>query len=302
MMAYLHDSGTEKQKCESRIQSIKKSINERQKVIDFIHNIPCWAFPSEMFERVLKHINQIDEEVVDLLFTSIIDNLRSFEADAINKWLKVVCEIVKSKGIEAQVAKYVWNGVIDTFERDKRKIDYLTLKDFLIVFGPDKYNKVLNLLIKPFDDETSTFLQSIKDKKKDFLNYAPLLILNRYFKAKRCIPERVAQFFSEKANQIKCLISAQQGKPFGYKYKDLKSVANLVCNSYHDIALLFLYLIDRNGYASELSKVKKNYGKKPVNHYQRLKGVAEHSEQQPIYLTMEELDIMFPKNKAKPHQ
>lgn len=301
-MVYLHDSGTEKQQCESRIQSIKKSINERQEVIDFIHNIPCWEFPSKMFERVLKHINQIDEEVVDLLFTSIIDNLRSLEADAINKWLKVVCEIVKSKGIEAQVAKYVWNEVIDTFERDKRKIDYLTLKDFLIVFGPRNYRSILNLLITPFDDETSTFLQSIKVENKDFVDYAPLLILNRYFKAKRCIPERVAQFFSEKANQIKCLISAQQGKPFGYKYKDLKSVANLVCNSYHDIALLFLYLIDRNGYASELSKVKKNYGKKPVNHYQRLKGVAEHSEQQPVYLTMEELDIMFPKNKAKPHQ
>ena len=135
----------------------------------------------------------------------------------------------------------------------------------------------------PFDDETSTFLQSIKVENKDFVDYAPLLILNRYFKAKRCIPERVAQFFSEKANQIKCLISAQQGKPFGYKYKDLKSVANLVCNSYHDIALLFLYLIDRNGYASELSKVKKNYGKKPVNNYQRLKGVAEHSEQSTLH-------------------
>ncbi|MDY6106237.1 MAG: DUF6035 family protein [Candidatus Limisoma sp.] len=303
MMAYLHDSGTEKQKCESRIQSIKKSINERQKVIDFIHNIPCWEFPSKMFERVLKHINQIDEEDVDLLFTSIIDNLRSFEADAINKWLKVVCEIVKSKGIEAQVAKYVWNEVIYTFERDKRKIDYLTLKDFLIVFGPRNYRSILNLLITPFDDETSTFLQSIKDDNEDFVYYAPLLILKRFFKAKRCIPERVAQFFAEKANEIKYLISAQQGKSFGYEGElNLKQITNLVCNRYHDIAPLFLYLIDRNGYESELSEVKKNYGKKPVNHHQRLKEVAEHSEQQPVYLTMEELDIMFPKNKAKPHQ
>ena len=303
-MVYLHDSGTEKQKCESRIQSIKKSINERQKVIDFIHNIPCWEFPSKMFERVLKHINQIDEEVVDLLFTSIIDNLRSFEADAINKWLKVVCEIVKSKGIEAQVAKYVWNEVIDTFERDKRKIDYLTLKDFLIVFGPRNYRSILNLLITPFDDETSTFLQSIKDDNEDFLYYAPLLILNRFFKAKRCIPERVAQFFAEKnLEEIWCLISAQQGKSFGYEGElNLKQITNLVCNRYHDIAPLFLYLIDRNGYESELSEVKKNYGKKPVNHHQRLKEVAEQAEQQPVYLTMEELDIMFPKNKAKPHQ
>ena len=303
MMAYLHDSGTEKQKCESRIQSIKKSINERQEVIDFIHNIPCWEFPSKMFERVLKHINQIDEEDVDLLFTSIIDNLRSLEADAINKWLKVVCEIVKSKGIEAQVAKYVWNEVIDTFERDKRKIDYLTLKDFLIVFGPRNYRSILNLLITPFDDETSTFLQSIKVDNEDFVDYAPLLILNRFFKAKRCIPERVAQFFSEKANEIKCLISAQQGKSFGYEGElNLKQITNLVCNRYHDIAPLFLYLINRNGYESELSEVKKNFGKKSVNHYQRLKEVAEHAEQQPVYLTMEELDIMFPKNKAKPHQ
>lgn len=302
-MVYLHDSGTEKQQCESRILSIKKSINERQEVIDFIHNIPCWEFPSKMFERVLKHINQIDEEDVDLLFTSIIDNLRSFEADVINKWLKVVCEIVKSKGIEAQVAKYVWNEVIDTFERDKRKIDYLTLKDFLIVFGPRNYRSILNLLITPFDDETSTFLQSIKVDNKDFVDYAPLLILNRFFKAKRCIPERVAQFFSEKANEIKYLISAQQGKSFGFEGElNLKQITNLVCNRYHDIAPLFLYLIDRNGYASELSKVKIKYGTKPVNHYHRLMEVAKNAEQQPVYLTMEELDIMFPKNKAKPHQ
>lgn len=299
MMAYLYDSGTEKQKCESRIQSIKESINERQEVIDFIYNIPCWVFPSVMFERVLKHINQIDEKDVEFLFASINANLRSFEADAINKWLKVMCEIVKSKGIGVQVAKYVWNEVIDNYERDKRKIDYVTLKDFFIVFGRRNYGRVLNLLITPFDDETSTFLQSIKVDNKDFVDYAPLLILNRYFKTKRCIPERVAQFFSEKIDEeIWCLISAQQGKPFGYKYKDLKSVANQVCNYYHDIAPLFLYLIDRNGYMGLLSETKK----KPINHYQRLKEVAKLAEQQPVYLTMDDLDIMFPKNKAKPHQ
>ena len=90
---------------------------------------------------------------------------------------------------------------------------------------------------------------------------------------------------------------------FGFEGElNLKQITNLVCNRYHDIAPLFLYLIDRNGYESELSEVKKNYGKKPVNHYHRLMKVAKRAEQQPVYLTMEELDIMFPKNKAKPHQ
>lgn len=306
MMAYLYDSGTEKQKCESRIQSIKKSINERQEVIDFIYNIPCWEFPSEMFERVLKHINQIDEKDVEFLFASIEANLRSFEADAINKWLKVVCEIVKNNRIEAQVqvVKYVWNEVIDNFERDKRKIYYVTLKDYFIVFGYRDYSRVLKLLITPFDDEISTFLQSIKVDSEDFVDYAPLIILNRYFKAKKFIPERVAQFFSEKIDkEIWCLESAQQGESFGYEEKmNLKQINNLVCNHYHDIAPLFLYLIDRNGYASELSELKKKYGKKSVNQYQRLKEIAKHAEQQPVYLTMEELDVMFPKNKAKHHQ
>ncbi|MGM9833760.1 MAG: DUF6035 family protein [Candidatus Limisoma sp.] len=305
MMAYLYDSGAEKQKCESRIQSIKKSINERQDVIDFLYNIPCWEFPSEMFERVLKHINQIDENDVEFLFASIKANLGSFVADAINKWLKVMCEIVKRKEIGipkelAQKAEDVWYEVINTFESDNRKIDYLTLKDFCIVCGPCNYGRVLNLLITPFDDETSTFLQSIKADNKDFVYYAPLLILNRYFKAKKCIPERVAQFFSEKIDkEIWCLESAKQGKPFGYNEEfNLKQITNQVCNYYHDIAPLFLYLIDRNGYIDLLSGTKK----KPVNHYQRLKEVAKHAEQQRVSLTMEELDIMFPKNKAKLHQ
>lgn len=337
-MVYLHDSNSEKQECLRRIENViaecKKQIEEaerlaqieieRQKeekrkrlieerrieeerqricqdkedVIDFIYNIPDCVFPTEMFWLILEHLDQISEEGINMLLSNIESNIKYFEADAINKWLKVVCEIVNRKDNGIQTAKYLWNEAIFTFEKSNNKIKYLSLKDYFAVMGISDYSRALKLLIKPIDDDTSDWLSSIFPSNPDFEYYAPLIILNRYYQANRNIPERIAIFFAEKTKEIWCLISAQQGESFGYEKMNLKQVTNLVCNSYPFIAPLFLHLIDRNGYAPLLSEVKTKPGKKPVNHYQRLKEcVANYPVPQLISLRLEELDIMFPKKK-----
>lgn len=339
-MVYLHDSNSEKQECLRRIDNViseckkqmeeaerlaqieierkkeegrKRLIEERrleeeqqqirqnkENVINFIYDIPDCIFPTEMFWLILEHLDQISEENINVLLSNVAANIRYFEADAINKWLKVVCEIVNRKGDGIQTAKYLWNEVLYTFEKNNNRIKYLSLKDFLAVMGISDYSRALELLIRPIDDDTSDWLSSISPYSQDFEYYAPLIILNRYYQAKHNIPERIADFFAERTKEIWCLISAQQGESFGYEKMSLKQIANLVYNSYPEIAPLFLYLIDRNGYASIVSEIKIKPGKKPVNHYQRLKEcAANQAASRAIAPSLEELNILFPEKKRR---
>lgn len=338
-MVYLHDSNSEKEECIRRVESIiseckkqieeaervaqieierkkeeerKRLIEERQieeererirqekeDVINFIYDIPDCVFPSEMFWLTLEYLNQAGEEGVNVLLSSIEANIKYFEADALNKWLKVVCEIVKQQGEGIQTAKYLWNEVLYTFEKNGNKIQYLSLKDYILVMGISDYSRALKLLMRPIDDDTSEWLSSISASDKDFDYYAPLIILNRYYRAKRNLPERIANFFADKTKEIWCLVSAQQGNSFGYYKMNLKQIANLVWMSYPDIASLFLYLIERNGFTSIVSEVKIKPGKKAINHYQRLKEcVKEHRELQTAAITLDELNIFFPLKKV----
>lgn len=143
-------------------------------------------------------------------------------------------------------------------------------------------------------------LDNIKVGNENFVFYTPLLLLNRYYKVKNIIPERILKFFAERQKEIWCLVSAQQGLPFGYDMRNIRQIANLVWNSYPDIADLFLYLIRRNQFVDIVAEVKVKPGKTPVNHYQRLIECAERKIQTQD-LTCEDLEILFPlKKKNQP--
>ena len=342
-MVYLHDSNSEKQECIERIECIisecKKEIEEAERlaqleierkkeeerkrlieeqrieeerqrihqekedVINFIYNIPEYNFPSEMFRLTLEYLGQIDKEGIMILLSSIEANIKYFETDAINKWLKVVCEIVKQRGEGVQTAKYLWNEVIYKFEESGNKILHLSLKDFFSVMGISDYSRALKLLMRPIDDETSDWLSSISVSDKYFEYYAPLIILNRYYRANRHIPERIANFFADNTREIWCLISAQIGKPFGYKdLQNLKQISNLVWNSYPHISQLFIYLIERNGLVHTISDVKYKNGKPQKSQYQKLKELIDSQKNQPlIEVTLEDLEIIFPAKRETKH-
>lgn len=326
-MVYLYDSNSEKQECIRHIENIitdcrkqaeieterriekerkrriedeerQRILQEQEEVTEFIYNIPDCVFPTEMYRLVLEYLEQFSEEGISVLLSSIKDNIKSFEKDALNKWLKVVCEIVRLQGEGVLTAKYLWNEVIYSFEQAGRNILYLSIKDYLSVMGVSDYGRALVLLTRPIDDDASDWLNSISASDQNFEYYAPLIILNRYYKAKHNIPKRIAKFFAEKTKEIWCLISAQQGYSFGYDNMNLKQIANLVCNSYPDIANLFLYLIERNGFTSKISEVKIKPGKKLINHYQRLNEcIKEHRDSQTTAINLDELNILFPTRK-----
>ena len=251
-----------------------------------------------MFWQVLKYLDCFSEEIIDRLLDGIRSNIKTFEVDALNKWLKIVCEVIRQKGKGVQTGKKLWNEVIYSCEFQGGKINYVSLSNYFKVFGVYDYSRVLPLLKQPIDEETSIFLNSIKVWDKDFVFYTPLILLNRYYKVKSTIPERILIFFAERQKEIWCLVSAQQGKPFGYDMKNLRQIANLVWNSYPDIADLFLYLIRRNQFIDIVADVKVKPGKTPVNHYKRLKECAERKNQTQD-LTREDLEILFPMKKSR---
>lgn len=315
-MVYHHDSNSDKQECLDRIKHIIDECNreienntrkeeeirrineEREAVIDFLSQIPVCKFPSERFWQVLEHLESFNEEIIDELLSSIRLNYKTFDMDALNKWLKVICEIVRLKGKGVQIGKELWNELIYSFELQGCKIKYVSLIDYFNVFGVHDYSRVLPLLMQPIDEKTSTFLNSIKVENPSFVFYSPLILLNRYRIVKASIPERILTFFVKRQKEIWCLISAQQGRPFGYVTNNLKQIANLVWNRYPDIADLFLYLIRRNGFVSQIADVKSKSGKIPVNHYQRLLECTEKIVQNRD-LTYEDLEILFPPKKMR---
>ena len=315
-MVYLHDSSSERQECLNRIQDIINDCNtqieenkrkeeeicrlngEKENVLDFVSQIPACLFPSDMFWQVLKYLDSFSENIINGLLASIRSNIKTFELDALNKWLKIVCEVVRIKGKGFQNGKELWNEIIYFRTFHSIKIKYVSLTDYFKVFGVYDYSRVLPLLKQPIDEETSIFLNSIKVEDKDFVFYTPLILLNRYYKVKSTIPERILIFFAERQKEIWCLVSAQQGQPFGYDMKNLRQIANLVWNSYPDIADLFLYLIRRNQFIDIVADVKVKPGKTPVNHYQRLIECAERKIQTQD-LTCEDLEILFPMKKSR---
>ena len=315
-MVYLHDSNSERQGCLSRIQDIINHCNtqieeskrkeeeicrindEKENVLDFVSHIPSCLFPSDMFGKVLEHLDSFNEDIIDGLLARIRSNIKTFELDALNKWLKIVCEVVRLKDKGFQNGKELWNEIIYFRTLHGTKIKYVSLTDYFKVFGIYDYSRVLPLLKQPIDEQTSMFLNSIKVGDKDFVFYTPLLLLNRYHKVKSTIPERILIFFAERQKEIWCLVSAQQGLPFGYDMKNLRQIANLVWNSYPDIADLFLYLIRRNQFINIVADVKVKPRKTPVNHYQRLIECAEKKTQTQD-LTFEDLEILFPMKKSR---
>ncbi len=313
-MVYLHNSNSEKQECLDRIQYIINDCNtqieenkrkeeefrrindEKEDTLDFVSHISSHLFPSDMFWQVLKYLDSFNEEIIDVLLESIRSNIKTFEEDALNKWLKIVCEVVRLKGKGVQIGKELWIEVIYSHEFQWDKIKYVSLTDFFRVFGVYDYSRVLPLLRQAIDEETSMFLDNIKVGNENFVFYTPLLLLNRYYKVKNIIPERILKFFAERQKEIWCLVSAQQGLPFGYDMRNIRQIANLVWNSYPDIADLFLYLIRRNQFVDIVAEVKVKPGKTPVNHYQRLIECAERKIQTQD-LTCEDLEILFPLKK-----
>lgn len=284
---------------EKRKEEEKQRIdNEIEEVRDFAYNIPVCLFPSDKFVQLLKHLQDLEEETIDMLLASIQPNIRTFETDALNKWLKIVCEVVRHKGTGIQLGKVLWNELTYTIELNGSKIKYLSLTDYFAVFGISDFSRVLSLMSQPIDEGTSEFLNSISVRDANFEYYVPLIILNRYFREKGHIPERIARFFSHNQKEIWCLISAQQGTSFGYDKMNLKQIANLVWNSYPQIAGLFLYLIRRNGFIDSVADVKIKPGEKTVNHYQRLIECVERKIQTQD-LTNEDFEILFPMKKNR---
>ena len=315
-MVYLHNSNSEKQKCLNRIQDIINDCNrvieenkrkedelrrtneEKEDTLDFVSHVPSHLFPSDMFWQVLKYLDCFSEEIIDRLLDSIHSNIKTFEVDALNKWLKIVCEVIRLKGKGVQIGKELWNEVIYSYEFQGSKINYVSLSDYFNVFGIYDYSRVLPLLKQPIDEKTSILLTSIKTGDRDFVFYTPLILLNRYRNVKSGIPKRILTFFAERQKEIWCLVSAQQGQPFGYDMQNLRQIANLVWNSYPDIADLFLYLIRRNQFIKIVAEVKVKPGKTPVNHYQRLLECAEQKSQTQN-LTYDDLEILFPMKKSR---
>lgn len=313
-MVYLHNSNSEKQECLNRIQDIinaytkqieenkrkeeeiRRINDEKEDTLGFVSHVPSHLFPSDMFWRILKYLDSFSEEIIDGLLDSIRSNIKTFEVDALNRWLKIVCEIVRQKGKGVQTGKELWNEVIYSHEFQGDKIKYVSLYDYFNIFGVYDYCRVLPLLKYPIDEKTSLFLNSIKTGDQDLVSYTPLILLNRYHNVKSTIPERILKFVADRQKEIWCLVSAQQGQPFGYEMKNLRQIANLVWNSYPDIAELFLYLIRRNQFIDTVADVKAKSGKTPINHYQRLVECAERKIQTQD-LTCEDLEILFPLKK-----
>ena len=306
-MAYLHDSGADKKRCESRINQIKSECirkaaetrrlaEEREELSDLINCIPQCVLTQDQFELVLDHVDGLQPEEIDLMLSDVRTHILTFDLDALNKWLKIACEIVKIHGCGIDVAKSLWNQTLYEFDKANRRIGALSLYDYMSVFGTYDYHRALESLVNPFNIETSKVLDSVRGSEKDIVCYAPLLLLNRYYKVKHYLPDRMLHFFSGKGNEINCLISAQMGKPFGYeKLGNLKQVANIVCNSYPEISHLFLHLIDRNGFQQKLSEVKAKAGKTPINHYQRLVQCVEiNKDRLTDAISFKDLEIFFP--------
>ena len=245
-MVYLHDSSSERQECLNRIQDIindcnrpieenkrkedelRRTNDEKEDTLDFVSHVPSHLFPSDIFWQVLKYLDCFSEEIIDRLLDSIRSNIKTFEVDALNKWLKIVCEVIRQKGKGVQTGKELWSEVIYSYEFQGSKINYVSLSDYFNVFGIYDYSRVLPLLKQPIDEKTSIFLNSIKVGDKDFVFFTPLILLNRYYKVKKTIPERILIFFAKRQKEIWCLVSAQQGQSFGYDLQNLRQIANLV--------------------------------------------------------------------------
>lgn len=116
-----------------------------------------------------------------------------------------------------------------------------------------------------------------------------------YYEQYGYIPSYILRFFCENRIVVRSLISAQMKKPFATDYSNLKQVANEVWNSCKEYAHLFLYIIERENLISEISEVKIKPGKKPINHYQRLKEyVMANSDKLSTVLRVKNIDLLFP--------
>ncbi len=227
-MVYLHDSNSERQECLNRIQDIINNCNtqieenkrkedeicrintEKENVLDFVSHIPAYLFPSDMFGQVLKYLDSFSEEIIDGLLAGIRSNIKTFELDALNKWLKIVCEVVRLKDKGIQNSKELWNEIIYFRTFHGIKIKYVSLSDYFKVFGVYDYSRVLPLLKQPIDEQTSMFLNAIKVGDKDFVFYTPLLLLNRFYKVRSTLPERILTFFAKRQKEILYLVFTQQ--------------------------------------------------------------------------------------------
>lgn len=310
-MVYFFDSESERKKCEERIWELKSKAKyqqeelrriseERDEVTDFINGITLCIFDDEKYRLILEYIDRLSEEEVELMTSDVTFHLKTFELDALNKWLKIAFELAKRRNTRKSFVERLWNYSSVQFLNNNRKIRRISLNDYLMVFGSQGCYNAIGLLLDPFNFETYIKLESLSALGENLVDYAPLTLLGRYNKSKHTIPDKVLSFFSENQRRIWCLISAQSGKPFGYSLSNLKQVANHVCKDYPEISHLFLYLIERNGFKGLLSDSGVKNDKRRKDHYQNLKDcVASNPEKLTDAITFDDLDIMLPQLKSE---
>lgn len=315
-MVYFHDSMSRKKECEDKIRKIieetRKKIKEREQIerekrraeeernqlSRFVANIPSVSFPEAMFDKVANSIDLLNEEEIFLLERELGYKLETLDFRALNRWLRVMQLIVIRHNTGYKTAEILWDLLIDKAGEGNYRIAYLSIIDYIRSHSNPDYNRVLDLLTSPIDYEASAFLNSIRKDHKDFIYYTPLILLNRFYKADRRIPNRVIRFFSGNPRAVRCLISAQMGESFGFETPmNLRQVANVVRTFYPQTARPFLYLIERNGLVNLLSGTRSRTGK-GTDHYAKLKELVATRDLTPEDLTPEDLDILFPPKRG----
>lgn len=306
-MVYRYDSGKEKNECELLIQARKKELEQKRKeenrknqelsrLKELIWDIPTEQFEADDYHLFIDYAEDLSDSDVESLSSDVFHNINSFDFTTLNKWLSIFC-ILKKQGFKYidRTLQYLWGEIIVRANQNNRKISYVSLIDYFRCHKEGDYYRVLNLLNIPIDEEFSERIDKLSPSHPKFFYFAPLILLNRYYKKHRRIFPRILNFFSENPIAIRCLISAQTGRPFGTDYVNLKQVANEVWNSCKCSSHLFLYLIERNNLTSEIDIVKVRPGKKSINHYQRMKDyIQSFPNELSSDLTIEDIEVMFP--------
>lgn len=292
----LHQKKLEEQRKE--YAEAERLRQEKAKVSNFIRDVEFEPLTYERFRLVLDYVDEHSKNEIEKLLSALF-NLR-MDLDELNQWLKVVSEIVKRRGVGKETTIYLWREIIYRFRKENRKIEYLSLHDYLLVMGPQRYEEILPRLLDPFDEATTEYVESITPGHPDFEGYAPLILLSRYYRFYKHIPERVIKFFSDQKGMVYCLISAQMGRPFGTGFSNLKQVANLVWDRYRDNTNLFIFLIERNNHINKLCGGNAKAGREAIDHYHRLKEFSgQNSFGQGYSLSFEELEILFPEKRQQ---
>jgi hypothetical protein len=307
-MVYRFDSGKEKQECENEIQERKDEIYrkkiekeeqeaEKNQIDELTMNIPVEEFSDDDFLLLSNHISDLSDYQVEILASEVRGHLNQFEFTVLNKWLSIFCKLNKiAKGnLINQTLKYLWGTTIANARQGNFVIKYVSLADFWRNDKNSDFYSVLDLLEEPINDEVSNRLCNLTSSHSQYSYFAPLQSLKMYYEQYGYIPSYILRFFCENRIVVRSLISAQMKKPFATDYSNLKQVANEVWNSCKEYAHLFLYIIERENLISEISEVKIKPGKKPINHYQRLKEyVMANSDKLSTVLRVKNIDLLFP--------